>query len=209
MAPGDARDRSGQCLRDGLARPSGEGRRPGMTTAAARRKRRPAARLRARGRPELRGGGRRRHHPGEWVASAIDAHIKLGFAMTVPWRAASTWRTKAAIFMRSPSPRASILRSVEEWGEGDVGATTRRAVSECCGAWPARAAIRLHRRRRGREVGSQPARRRGDAASRVAASRPHVPCRGMRWRRAASHPRRACCPRRRARRRLNKRLLRT
>lgn len=69
--------------------------------------------------------------PSEWVAAAIDAHLKLGFDDTGGWigglDVADGGGDRNALALR----KGVILKSVEEWGERDTGATARRAVDRC------------------------------------------------------------------------------
>lgn len=69
--------------------------------------------------------------PGKWVAAAIDAHVRLGFDDGGGWIAgldvADEGGDRNALALR----KGSILKSLSEWGEGDTGATTRRAISAC------------------------------------------------------------------------------
>lgn len=69
--------------------------------------------------------------PPEWVKSAIDAHIKLGFDDSGQWCAgldvADEGGDKNALSKR----KGPILKYSEAWAEGDTGDTARRAISEC------------------------------------------------------------------------------
>jgi phage terminase large subunit len=66
--------------------------------------------------------------PGEWVSSAIDAHITLGFDDSGGWRAGFDPADEGGDLHALAVAKGSILLSVEDWGEGDVGTATRRAV---------------------------------------------------------------------------------
>jgi phage terminase large subunit len=66
--------------------------------------------------------------PGAWVASAIDAHIKLGFDDTGGWRAALDPADEGGDLHALAIAKGSIVYSVEDWGEGDVGNATRKAI---------------------------------------------------------------------------------
>jgi hypothetical protein len=69
--------------------------------------------------------------PAEWVKSAIDAHIHLGFDMSGMWGAgldvADEGLDKNAIAIRN----GSILTYIEDWGGKDTGATARKAIGIC------------------------------------------------------------------------------
>jgi len=69
--------------------------------------------------------------PADWVRAAIDAHKHLGFTDDGGWigalDVADGGGDRNALAMR----KGVILKSVEEWGERDTGATARRAVSSC------------------------------------------------------------------------------
>ncbi len=68
--------------------------------------------------------------PAEWVKSAIDAHVKLGFEESkndecyAGLDVADGGGDRNALAIRE----GVVLRSVEQWGERDTGVTTRRAV---------------------------------------------------------------------------------
>lgn len=69
--------------------------------------------------------------PNEWVKSAIDAHIKLGLEISGQVIAgldvADEGGDKNALVKR----RGPLMTFANDWGEGDIGQTTRRAVAEC------------------------------------------------------------------------------
>lgn len=71
--------------------------------------------------------------PAAWVSSAIDAHIKLGFSDDGAWRAALDVADEGADLHALAVAKGSIVRSVEDWGEGDVGQATRKAVEVLSG----------------------------------------------------------------------------
>jgi phage terminase large subunit len=68
--------------------------------------------------------------PAEWVKSAIDAHIKLGFEehprddCYAGLDVADGGGDRNALAVRE----GVTLRSVEQWGERDTGVTTRKAL---------------------------------------------------------------------------------
>jgi phage terminase large subunit len=75
--------------------------------------------------------------PSAWVASAVDAHVKLGFDDSGRWRAAldvadptegTTGDLHALAIGKGP-----ILHSIEDWGDGDTGEATRRAIEKLRG----------------------------------------------------------------------------
>jgi phage terminase large subunit len=72
--------------------------------------------------------------PAEWVKSAIDAHIALGFDDSGGWRAAldvadPTEGTTGDLHALAIG-KGSILHSIKDWGDGDTGEATRRAIGE-------------------------------------------------------------------------------
>lgn len=69
--------------------------------------------------------------PAEWVASAVDAHLKLGFDDAGGWCAALDVADGGGDRNAFAGRRGSILRRLEEWGARDTGATARRAVELC------------------------------------------------------------------------------
>ncbi len=71
--------------------------------------------------------------PGDWVASAIDAHVRLGFDDSGGWRAALDPADEGGDLHALAIAKGSILKSVEDWGEGDVGKATRRAIEALSG----------------------------------------------------------------------------
>lgn len=75
--------------------------------------------------------------PSDWVKSAIDAHLELGIEGGGVWSGAldvaggdseGTGDTNASAWFEG-----IILRSVDNWGARDTGATTRRAVEQAEG----------------------------------------------------------------------------
>jgi hypothetical protein len=71
--------------------------------------------------------------PGEWVASAIDAHVALGFDDEGVWRAALDPADEGGDRHALAIAKGSIVHSVDDWGEGDVGKATRLAVDRLRG----------------------------------------------------------------------------
>lgn len=71
--------------------------------------------------------------PADWVASAIDAHIKLGFDDSGAWRAALDPADEGGDLHALAIAKGSVIHSVEDWGQGDTGAATRKAVDELRG----------------------------------------------------------------------------
>lgn len=67
--------------------------------------------------------------PADWVSSAIDAHLKLGFEDDGGYVAgldvADEGRDTNAQCLR----KGIVLKSIEEWSERDTGATARRSVA--------------------------------------------------------------------------------
>lgn len=74
--------------------------------------------------------------PADWVKAAIDAHLALGFADDGGWCAGLDVADGGGDRNALAKRRGVVLRSVEEWGERDVGATARRAVDACRGLGP-------------------------------------------------------------------------
>jgi phage terminase large subunit len=74
--------------------------------------------------------------PADWVRSAIDAHKKLGFDDNGLWigglDVADGGGDRNALAKR----KGPILKSLDEWGEVDTGATARRAVAACQDSTP-------------------------------------------------------------------------
>lgn len=66
--------------------------------------------------------------PAEWVTSAIDAHIRLGFDDAGGWGGALDVADEGGDLHALALRKGSLLRHVEDWGEGDVGQATNRAV---------------------------------------------------------------------------------
>lgn len=74
--------------------------------------------------------------PAEWIVAAIDAHVKLGFQPTGAKIAgldvADEGGDRNAMALR----HGPLLQSVDDWGDGDTGETTRRAVQSVTGIGP-------------------------------------------------------------------------
>lgn len=71
--------------------------------------------------------------PAAWVTSAIDAHLKLGFDQSGCWSAALDVADEGGDLHALASRKGPVLREVEDWGEGDVGKATRKAVAQLTG----------------------------------------------------------------------------
>lgn len=69
--------------------------------------------------------------PAEWVKSAIDAHIKLGFDDSGQWVAALDVADEGGDKNALTKRKGSVLKYVDAWAEGDTGDTARRAIAEC------------------------------------------------------------------------------
>ena len=69
--------------------------------------------------------------PAEWVRAAIDADKVLGFNDSGGWVAGLDVADGGGDTNALAKRKGSVLKSVEEWGERDTGATTRRAVASC------------------------------------------------------------------------------
>ncbi|MFG1260043.1 hypothetical protein V5F79_22205 [Xanthobacter flavus] len=74
--------------------------------------------------------------PADWVRAAIDAHIKLGFGETGGWVAGLDVADGGGDRNALAKRKGVVLKTVEEWGERDTGATTRRAIDSCGGLGP-------------------------------------------------------------------------
>lgn len=71
--------------------------------------------------------------PADWVTSAIDAHLKLGFDDSGGWRAALDPADEGGDLHALAVGKGSILHSIEDWGDGDTGKATRKAVAALTG----------------------------------------------------------------------------
>jgi phage terminase large subunit len=71
--------------------------------------------------------------PAAWVTSAIDAHEKLGFDDSGAWSAALDVADEGGDLHALAARKGPVLREVEDWGEGDVGKATRRAIGMLTG----------------------------------------------------------------------------
>jgi phage terminase large subunit len=72
----------------------------------------------------------------EWVSAAIDAHVKLNLTDDGGWCAGLDVADGGGDRNALAKRKGIVLKSCVEWGERDVGVTTRRAVSECEGIGP-------------------------------------------------------------------------
>jgi phage terminase large subunit len=66
--------------------------------------------------------------PAAWVSSAIDAHLALGFDDSGGWRAALDVADEGGDLHALAVAKGSVVHSLEDWGDGDVGKATRRAI---------------------------------------------------------------------------------
>gem|GEM_PF-633395 len=71
--------------------------------------------------------------PAEWVKSAIDAHVVLGFGDGGLWTFALDVADGGGDVNALAGRKGVVLRHAESWGEEDTGATARRAVAACEG----------------------------------------------------------------------------
>jgi phage terminase large subunit len=75
--------------------------------------------------------------PYEWIAAAIDAHLKLPYLRYPAGGVPDIWMAGLDVADEGIDRNALalrqwiILRNVEEWGERDTGVTTRRTVAAC------------------------------------------------------------------------------
>lgn len=74
--------------------------------------------------------------PGEWVIASIDAHKKLNFDDSGGWCAALDVADEGGDRNALAKRKGPILKSLEEWGAPDVGATARRAIATCSNLGP-------------------------------------------------------------------------
>lgn len=68
--------------------------------------------------------------PAAWVSSAIDAHVKLGFAATGADRAGFDPADEGGDLNALAIAKGVVMRSIEAWGEGDTGQSTRRVIEK-------------------------------------------------------------------------------
>lgn len=69
--------------------------------------------------------------PQEHVVAAIDAHEKLGFSPTLPGLAALDVADEGGDKNAFAARYGQVACFVDEWGQGDTGFTTRKAVGHC------------------------------------------------------------------------------
>lgn len=74
--------------------------------------------------------------PADWVTSAIDAHLKIEGMESGGWRAALDPADEGGDLHALAIGKGSILLDVEDWGDGDVGQATRRALEKVEGKLP-------------------------------------------------------------------------
>lgn len=67
--------------------------------------------------------------PSDWVSSAIDAHVKLGFSDDGGYMAALDVADEGKDTNAQCVRKGVVLRSIDEWSERDTGATARRSVA--------------------------------------------------------------------------------
>lgn len=72
----------------------------------------------------------------EWIRSAIDAHVKLGFGDDGPWSAALDVADEGGDLNALTLRKGVVLRAADDWGEGDTGKTARRAANSCANRGP-------------------------------------------------------------------------
>ena len=71
--------------------------------------------------------------PSQWVRAAIDAHIKLGFEATGIPRAGLDIADEGGDKNALATGIGPVLTDLRQWGQGDVGQTTREAVQTLTG----------------------------------------------------------------------------
>lgn len=69
--------------------------------------------------------------PQAHVLAAVDAHIKLGFAPTLPGIAALDVADEGGDKNALVARYGQVVCYADDWGQGDTGQTTRRAVGHC------------------------------------------------------------------------------
>lgn len=74
--------------------------------------------------------------PPEYVKAAIDAHIRLNFGDAGLWSAALDVADEGGDLNALTKRKGVVLRYADDWGEGDVGESARRAIQECSGHAP-------------------------------------------------------------------------
>lgn len=72
--------------------------------------------------------------PAEWVTAAIDAHLRLGWPEPTGKKIAGLdVADEGGDLNALASRKGYLLETVEDWGEGDTGATTRKAIGKLAG----------------------------------------------------------------------------
>lgn len=72
--------------------------------------------------------------PADWVGSAIDAHVKLGLPEPSGKRTAGLDVADEGGDLNALASRTGyLLEAVDDWGDGDTGKTTRRAIDMLAG----------------------------------------------------------------------------
>jgi len=71
--------------------------------------------------------------PAAWVTSAIDAHLKLGFDDSGGYSAGLDPADEGGDLHALALRKGVVLKHVEDWGKGDVGEATRKAVEHLSG----------------------------------------------------------------------------
>jgi hypothetical protein len=66
--------------------------------------------------------------PAEWVAAAIDAHVKLGFETGRGWHAGLDVADEGGDTNALVARRGILAKHCEEWGAPNTGETTRKAI---------------------------------------------------------------------------------
>ena len=74
--------------------------------------------------------------PAEWVRAAIDAHVALGFDDSGLWSGALDVADEGGDLNALTFRKGVVLHYAEDWGEGDVGQTTRRVIAAAQGKAP-------------------------------------------------------------------------
>lgn len=69
----------------------------------------------------------------EWVISAIDAHIKLGFSDAGRWHGALDIADEGADRNAQALRKGVVLKKIDEWGNRDTGETARHSIKLCEG----------------------------------------------------------------------------
>lgn len=74
--------------------------------------------------------------PADWVNAAVDAHVTLGFDDSGAWMAGLDVADGGIDRNALAKRKGVVLKHLAEWGERDVGVTTRKTVVDCRATLP-------------------------------------------------------------------------